>query len=68
MCSTATGATKSQSLEGRRPRKEAWEKYRDAEVALYVHVFGPSQGADNVRASLLVDLAGRRQQECSPPE
>jgi len=48
--------------------EQAWATYRNAEVALYVHVFGSSQGADNVRSSLLVDLASHRQQECKPTE
>jgi hypothetical protein len=48
--------------------EKAWAKYCDAEAALYVHVFGPSQGADDVRASLVMDLAVRRHRECSPPE
>jgi uncharacterized protein YecT (DUF1311 family) len=40
--------------------EQAWEAYRDAEVALYEAVFGPQQGADRVEAALRVRLESRR--------
>lgn len=47
--------------------QRTWEAYRDAEVALYAHAFGPKQGADRVAATLRVRLASRRAKECAPP-
>jgi len=47
--------------------QQTWAEYRDAEVALYVHAFGPKQGADRVRAAVTVRLESRRAKECAPP-
>jgi hypothetical protein len=47
--------------------QETWLAYRDAEAALYVGAFGATQGADRVRATILVDVAQRRAGECEPP-
>jgi uncharacterized protein YecT (DUF1311 family) len=47
--------------------QRAWATYRDAEIALYVSVFGPGQGADRVRAAVLARLESRRASECAPP-
>ena len=47
--------------------QRAWIAYRDADVALYQHVFGPKQGRDRVRSALLVRLESRRAKECAPP-
>jgi hypothetical protein len=47
--------------------QQAWEAYRDAEVALYSHAFGPKQGTDRVHAAVLVRLELRRAKECEPP-
>lgn len=45
----------------------AWTAYRDAEVALYEHAFGPKFGADKVRATMRVRLETRRAKEVAPP-
>jgi hypothetical protein len=50
-----------------RKTQTAWEAYRDADIALYVRVFGPAQGADRVRATRGVRLEVRRAKECGPP-
>ncbi len=47
--------------------QRTWETYRDADVALYEHVFGSKQGSDQVAAALRVRLALRRAKECAPP-
>jgi uncharacterized protein YecT (DUF1311 family) len=47
--------------------QRTWEAYRDAEVALYEHVFAARQGADRVGAAVRVRLASRRAKECAPP-
>jgi uncharacterized protein YecT (DUF1311 family) len=61
--STATAAEGEERDEAQR----AWTVYRDAEVSLYQHVYGTKQGADRVRAALLVRLESRRAKECAPP-
>jgi Lysozyme inhibitor LprI len=40
--------------------QEAWNAYRDAEIAFYVHVFGPAQGEARVRNAMTVRLETRR--------
>jgi Lysozyme inhibitor LprI len=47
--------------------QRTWEAYRDAELALYEHVFGPKQGADRVHDALLVRLESRRARDCAAP-
>ncbi len=60
--STSTAAEKAALQK----TEQTWTVYRDAEVALYEHVFGSTQGANRVRASLLVRLESRRAKECAP--
>ncbi len=60
---TGTAAEKDALAKTQR----AWTVYRDAEVAFYVHAFGPKQGTDRVRAALLVRLETRRAKECAAP-
>ena len=50
-----------------RAMQRAWIAYRDADVALYQHVFGSKQGQDRLRSALLVRLESRRAKECAPP-
>jgi hypothetical protein len=45
--------------------EQTWEAYRDAELALYEHVFGPAQGAERVEAALRVRLESRRAAQCA---
>jgi hypothetical protein len=40
--------------------EEKWEAFRDAEVALYAHAFGPSQGAERVEATVRARLEAMR--------
>ena len=40
--------------------EQTWEAFRDAEVALYAHAFGPSQGAERVEAAVRARLEARR--------
>jgi hypothetical protein len=40
--------------------EQTWEGFRDAEVALYAHVFGPSQGVERVEAAIRARLETRR--------
>ena len=44
-----------------------WRTYRDAEIDLYVHVFGPAQGRDEVRRAMMVMLSERRIAEQPAP-
>ncbi len=41
-----------------RKAEQAWEVFRDAEVAFYAFVIGPAQGAPRVAAAVRVRLAG----------
>lgn len=47
--------------------ESTWRTYRDAEIDLYVHVFGPAQGRDEVRRALMVMLSERRMAEQAAP-
>jgi uncharacterized protein YecT (DUF1311 family) len=47
--------------------QRAWTIYRDAELALYQHVFGPKQGVDRVHATVLVGLESHRAKDCAFP-
>jgi uncharacterized protein YecT (DUF1311 family) len=47
--------------------QQTWAAYRDADIALYDHVFGRRDGVDSVRAARSVVLESRRAQECAPP-
>jgi hypothetical protein len=40
--------------------EQTWEAFRDAEVALYAHAFGPSQGVERVEAAVRARLEARR--------
>jgi hypothetical protein len=40
--------------------EQTWGAFRDAEVALYAHAFGPSQGVERVEAAVRVRLEVRR--------
>ncbi|HTB78941.1 MAG TPA: hypothetical protein VK762_37115 [Polyangiaceae bacterium] len=40
--------------------EQKWEAFRDAEVALYAHTFGPSQGVERVEAAVRARLEVRR--------
>jgi hypothetical protein len=44
--------------------EQTWEAYRDAELALYAEVFGPTQGKERVEATLRVRLESRRAAQC----
>jgi uncharacterized protein YecT (DUF1311 family) len=44
--------------------QQTWEAYRDAELALYEHAFGPTQGMRRVEAALRVRLESRRAAQC----
>jgi hypothetical protein len=44
--------------------EQTWEVYRDAELALYEHAFGPTQGTERVEAALRVRLESRRAAQC----
>jgi uncharacterized protein YecT (DUF1311 family) len=60
---TATQAEKAAFEKTQR----TWTAHRDADVALYAHVFGAKQGVDRVRSALVVRLESRRAKECPPP-
>jgi uncharacterized protein YecT (DUF1311 family) len=47
--------------------QRAWTIYRDADLALYEHVFGPRQGVDRVHATVLVGLESHRAKDCAFP-
>jgi hypothetical protein len=40
--------------------EQTWEAFRDAEVALYAHAFGPSQGLERVEVAVRARLEARR--------
>jgi hypothetical protein len=40
--------------------EQTWEAFRDAEVALYAHAFGPSQGVERVEAAVRARLEVQR--------
>ena len=65
LAAVSTGTSAEREFLGK--TQEAWGKYRDAEVALYQHVFGAKQGTERVRAALLLYLETRRAKECGPP-
>ena len=47
--------------------QSAWTLYRDADLALYEHVFGAKQGVDRVHATVLVGLEAHRAKDCVFP-
>jgi hypothetical protein len=47
--------------------QDAWRSYREAEVSLYVHVYGARDAEDRVRRTIALRLAKRRLGECAPP-
>jgi hypothetical protein len=47
--------------------QRAWTVYRDAEVAFYVSVFGPTQGTDRVKSAMIVRLEKELAKECAAP-
>jgi hypothetical protein len=53
---TGTAAEKAALLK----TEQTWETFRDAEVALYAHAFGPSQGVERVEAAVRTRLELRR--------
>jgi Lysozyme inhibitor LprI len=61
--STATPAER----EALQKTQKTWMAYRDADIALYEHVFGPKQGVDRVHATVLVVLESRRAKDCVLP-
>ncbi len=48
--------------------QQTWEIYREAEVALYGHVFGPAQGAERVASAVRAKLEHRRASEVAIAE
>ncbi len=63
----AVGTTTAAEKAALGKTQQAWAAYRDAEIALYEHVFGPTQGVARVRSALLVRLESRRAGESAPP-
>ncbi len=45
--------------------EHTWEAFRDAEVALYAHAFGPSQGVERVETAVRARLETRRASDAS---
>ena len=57
-------AREQKALDG---AQKAWVRYRDAELALHAHVFGPAQGVAHVRDAMTVLLTDRRTKVCAAP-